>query len=198
MGIGIVLAGIGAALLVYGSQLFVESASTMAETLGVSKLIIGLTIVSMGTSAPELTTSIVASLRGETDLAIGNAVGASVINLLGVIGLSALFSGGGLEVPEAALQLDFPVAITVGIIVLAIAVFGRRAGRRDGILMIGFYAIYLGTLIAISQNDDLLSPASIIALAVVLPVTIAIAVFAIVRSILRPGIRRLDVPFVDR
>ena len=198
MGIGLVLSLIGAGLLVFGSRLFVDSASSMAEAFGVSELIIGLTIVSMGTSAPELTTSIVASLRGETDLAIGNAVGASVINLLGVIGGSALVSGGGLKVPEDALRLDFPVALTVGIIVLAIAVFGRRAGRRDGIFMIAFYAVYLSALIAISINSDVLTPASIVALAVVLPLSCAAAIFAIARSILRPGPQRLEVPFVDR
>jgi cation:H+ antiporter len=198
MGIGLVLSLIGAGLLVLGSRLFVDSASNMAEALGVSELIIGLTIVSIGTSAPELTTSIVASLRGETDLAIGNAVGASVINLLGVIGMSAVVSGGGLVVPDDSIKLDFPVALTVGIVVLTIAILGRRAGRRDGIFMIAFYCVYLAALIAITQDRDVLNPASFIALAIVLPVSVIAVIFAIAKSIFRPGPQRLEVPYVDR
>ncbi len=197
MGIGITLAGIGAGLLVLGSRLFVDSASDIASALGVSELIIGLTIVSAGTSAPELTTAVVAALRGETDLAIGNAVGASIINVLGVIGASALVSGGGLQVPVDAIRLDFPVAITVGIVVLAIALIGQRAGRPDGLFMLGFYAVYLLTLIGISINDELLTPASIIALGVVLPVSAIVAVFLVYRTF-RGRPTRLDIPFVDR
>ncbi|MDA0232272.1 MAG: calcium/sodium antiporter [Chloroflexi bacterium] len=198
MGIGVVFSGAGAALLILGSRLFVNSASDIASALGVSELIIGLTIVAAGTSAPELTTAIVAALRGETDLAIGNAVGASVINVLGVIGASALVSGGGLIVPSEALRLDFPVAVTVGIVVLSIVIIGKRAGRRDGLLMLGFYAIYLSTLIAISINADLLTPASIVALGVVLPVSVITAGYLIFRSVRSKAPARLEVPFVDR
>ncbi len=198
MGAGLGLAGLGAALLILGSRLFVDSASDIASTLGVSELIIGLTIVSAGTSAPELTTAIVAALRGQTDLAIGNAVGASIINVLGVIGGAALVSGGGLEVPTDAIKFDFPIAVTVGIVVLTIAIIGKRAARRDGIFMIGFYAVYLSALIAISINSDLLNPFSIVALAVVLPVSSLAAVYVVYRAIRRPGPARLEVPFVDR
>lgn len=198
MGTGLGFTVVGATLLIIGSRLFVDSASEIASTLGVSELIIGLTIVSAGTSAPELTTAIVAALRGETDLAIGNAVGASIINILGVIGGAALVSGGGLQVPIEAIRLDFPVAITVGIIVLAIAMIGKRAGRRDGIFMIGFYAIYLSALIAISINSDLLDPFSIIVLGVVLPGSILVAGFVIYRAFRKAGPARLEVPFLDR
>ncbi len=198
MGIGLGLSIIGAGFLIFGSRLFVDSASTIAEALGVSELIIGLTIVSAGTSAPELTTSVIAALRGETDLAIGNAVGASVINVLGVIGASALVSGGGLSVPGDAIRLDFPVAVTVGLIVLSIAMIGQRAGRKDGLVMLGFYGIYLGALIAVSLDDDLLTPASIIALGVVLPVSVITAVFMVIRTYRNRDSAKLDIPFVDR
>ncbi len=198
MGTGLGLSVAGAALLILGSRLFVDSASDIASALGVSELIIGLTIVSAGTSAPELTTAVVAALRGETDLAIGNAVGASVINVLGVIGGSALVSSGGLVVPVEAIRLDFPVAITVGIVVLAIAMIGKRAGRRDGIFMVGFYAAYLSALIAISINSDLLTPISIIVLGGVLPASILTAGYVIIRSLRKPGPERLEAPFLDR
>ena len=198
MGIGLALSGVGAALLILGSRLFVESASDIASALGVSELIIGLTIVSAGTSAPELTTAIVAALRGETDLAIGNAVGASVINILGVIGGAALVSGGGLEVPSDALRLDFPVALTVGMVVLSIVIIGNHAGRRDGLFMLGFYTVYLSVLIAISINGDILTPASIVALFVVLPVSAITVGFLIFRRARRTTHAPLNLPFVDR
>lgn len=198
MGAGLGLSAVGAAMLILGSRLFVDSASEIATTLGVSELIIGLTIVSAGTSAPELTTAVVAALKGQTDLAIGNAVGASVINVLGVIGGSALVSSGGLEVPIDAIKFDFPIAITVGLVVLTIAMIGRRAGRRDGLFMLGFYAVYLSALIAISIDGDLLNPFSIVALGVVLPASILTAAYMIFRTFRKTGPARLEVPFVDR
>ncbi len=198
MGIGLAMSTVGSALLVLGSRLFVDSASDIASALGVSELIIGLTIVSASTSAPELMTAVVAALRGETDLAIGNAVGASIINVLGVIGAAALVSGGGLDVPGDAVRFHFPVAISVGLFVLAIAVFGNRAGRSDGIFMLAFYGVYLSALIAISLNDDLLSSFSIVAFAVVLPLALIAAVTAIYIQWRRGGPRQLEVPFVDR
>jgi cation:H+ antiporter len=198
MGGGLVLAGVGATLLILGSRLFVDSASGIASALGVSELIIGLTIVSMGTSAPELTTSIVAALRKQPELAIGNAVGASVINMLGVIGGSALIAGGGLSVPEDSIRLDFPIALSVGLVVLSIAILGGKAGRRDGIFMLGFYALYLTALIAISFSASLLTPASIVALGFVLPASVIAAAFLVIRSRRSKTGPALDIPFVDR
>ena len=197
MGGGLVLAGVGATLLILGSRLFVDSASGIASALGVSELIIGLTIVSMGTSAPELTTSIVAALRKQPELAIGNAVGASVINMLGVIGGSALIAGGGLSVPEDSIRLDFPIALSVGLVVLSIAILGGKAGRRDGIFMLGFYALYLTALIAISFSASLLTPASIVALGFVLPASVIAAAFLVIRSRRSKTGPALDIPFVD-
>jgi cation:H+ antiporter len=198
MGIGIILAGIGAGLLVLGSRLFVDSASEIASALGVSELVIGLTIVSAGTSAPELTTSIVSALRGETDLAIGNAVGASIINILGVIGASSLVSGGGLQVPDDALRLDFAIAIAAGLMVLAIVIVGNPAGRRAGLVMLGFYAVYIAALIAISLDEDLIGPASIVAFGVVLPASVITAGYLSWTSWRSGATRQLDIPFVDR
>jgi cation:H+ antiporter len=199
MGAGVVLSSAGAGLLVFGSRLFVDSASAIASALGVSELIIGLTIVAAGTSAPELATSLVAAFRKETDLAIGNAVGASIINMLGIIGLSSLVAkGSGLEVPRDALRLDFPVALSVAMFILTVALLGRQATRRDGMFMLGFYGAYLVALILISLNGDLLSPISLTVRVLVLPLIALAAVFALWRSIQRPGAQRLEPPFVDR
>ena len=95
-------------------------------------------------------------------------------------------------------RLDFPVAISVGIVVLAIAMIGNRAGRKDGLFMVGFYLLYLSVLIAISISDDVLTPASIIVLGVILPVSVLTVAYLVFRTIRRPGPPRLDVPFVDR
>lgn len=198
MGTGLGLSLGGAAFLVFGSDLFVDSASEIASALGVSELVIGLTIVSAGTSAPELTTSIVGALKGDTDLAIGNAVGASIINFLGVVGAAALVSGNGLEVPDNAIRLDFPIAISVGLLVISLAILGNCASRRDGLIMLGFYAVYLSVLIAISVSDDVLTPVSIVALAVVLPVTAIMAIVLVYRHFGESKTAPLEIPFVDR
>ncbi|MDA0676688.1 MAG: sodium:calcium antiporter [Chloroflexi bacterium] len=198
MGGGLVFAGAGAALLILGSRLFVESASGIASALGVSELIIGLTIVSMGTSAPELTTALVAALRKQPKLAIGNAVGASVINMLGVIGGSALVSGGGLSVPEDSIRLDFPMALSVGLVVLSIAILGGKAGRRDGIFMLCFYSVYLIALISITISASMLTPASFVAIGFVLPASFIVAAFLVIRSRRSKTGPALDIPFVDR
>lgn len=81
--------------LVFGSRLFVQGAVEMAQRLGVSDLVVGLTIVAAGTSLPEVATSIVATIRGERDIAVGNVVGSNAFNILGVLGLSALIGQGG-------------------------------------------------------------------------------------------------------
>ena len=81
---------------------------------------------------------------------------------------------------------------------LAIAMIGNRAGRKDGLFMLGFYAVYLSALIAISINGDLITPASIFVLGIVLPVSVLTAAFLVFRTIRRPGPPRLEVPFVDR
>ena len=110
---------------------------------------------------------------------------------------AAIVSDGGLKVPENAIRLDFPVALSVGLFVLAIAVFGSRAGRRDGIFMLSFYALYLAVLISISFYDDLLGIFSIIAIGLVLPAALLTSALAIYLE-RRRGPARLEVPFVDR
>ena len=110
-----ILVAVGIGLLVLGSRFLIQSSIAIAEHFGLSRLIIGLTIVATGTSLPELATSVVASLRGKRDIAVGNVIGSNIFNILVVLGASSAFSPQGLAVSEAALRLDIPVMIAVAV-----------------------------------------------------------------------------------
>ncbi|MCS6827959.1 MAG: calcium/sodium antiporter [Caldilinea sp.] len=142
------IAGGGLALLVFGARWFVDGAVAAAEAFGVSELVIGLTIVAAGTSLPEVATSIVAALRGERDIAVGNVVGSNIFNILAVLGLTALVApGAGVPVSSNALWLDMPFMIVVAIACLPIFFTGYLIARWEGLLFLGYYIIYTAFLI---------------------------------------------------
>ncbi len=145
----------GLALLVTGSQWLVNSASIIARWLGISELMIGLTIVAAGTSLPELATSVMASLHGERDIAVGNVVGSNIFNILAVLGASAAISRNGVSVATQALQFDIPVMIAVAVACLPIFFTGHRISRWEGGLFLGYYAIY--TIYLVMQTGGSLS-----------------------------------------
>lgn len=138
---------LGLSLLVLGSKWLVDGAVAVAQRLGVSDLIIGLTIVAAGTSLPELATSVVASLRGERDIAVGNVVGSNLFNLLAVLGLAGMVSPGGIAVSHQALRVDMPVMIAVAAVCLPIFFSGSRISRREGTLLLAGYIAYTAWLI---------------------------------------------------
>jgi cation:H+ antiporter len=138
---------IGLVLLVVGSQALVGSASDIAEELGVSDLLIGLTVVAVGTSLPEVATSVIAAVRGQRDLAVGNAVGSNLFNLLGVLGITAAISPNPLPVAQSAIQVDIPIMIVVAIACLPIFANGHVLHRWEGIVFFGAYLAYLAWLI---------------------------------------------------
>jgi cation:H+ antiporter len=119
-----VIAGLG--VLVLGSQLLVGSATDIAEHFGVSELVIGLTVVAIGTSLPELATSMLAAFRGQRDIAVGNVVGSCLFNLLCVLGLTGLVSSSGVNVTDASLRLDLPVMIAATVVLVPIFWSGFR------------------------------------------------------------------------
>ncbi len=142
------MAGVGLALLVLGARWFVEAAVGAAEAMGVSELVIGLTIVAAGTSLPEVATSIVAALRGERDIAVGNVVGSNIFNILAVLGLTALVvPGSGVPVSTNALWLDMPFMIVVAVACLPIFFTGYLIARWEGLLFLGYYIVYTAFLI---------------------------------------------------
>jgi len=134
---------VGLALLVLGSNWLVDSATQIAKSLGVSELVIGLTIVAVGTSLPEVATSVIAALKGESDIAVGNAVGSNIFNLLGVLGIGALVAPDGMAVAARVLQFDLPVMVFVALVTLPIFYIDNRVSRIEGGLLLSYYIAYV-------------------------------------------------------
>lgn len=137
---------VGVAMLVAGADMLVAGGAELARKLGVGELVIGLTILAIGSSLPELVVCVLAAVRGKSDLAVGNAVGSNLFNLLAVLGAGALFSPGGLNVSGQALQFDFPLMILVSVFCIVICVTGRRVSRAEGFFLLLVYAGYLAFL----------------------------------------------------
>lgn len=137
----------GLAMLVYGSDLLVESAVAIATFLGLSELVIGLTIIAAGTSLPEVATSIIAAVRGERDIAVGNVVGSNLFNLMGVLGLTALVTPTSIPVASAAITLDLPFMLIVAVACLPIFCTGNLIARWEGLVFLAYYVAYTAYLV---------------------------------------------------
>jgi cation:H+ antiporter len=138
----------GLALLVLGAHWLVDAAVDIARAFGVSELVIGLTIVAAGTSLPEVATSVMASIKGERDIAVGNIVGSNLFNILSVLGLAALVAPDGVNVAPSALRFDIPIMIAVAFACLPIFFTGYAIARWEGLLFLGYYALYTTFLVA--------------------------------------------------
>jgi len=132
----------GLALLTLGSHLLVGAAVSVALDLGLSERVIGLTVIAVATSLPALMTSLVAALRGERDIAVGNIIGSNLFNLLGVLGITALISTGPLSISPNALDFDLPVMLGVAALCVPLFYSGYRITRLEGLLLLGLYAVY--------------------------------------------------------
>jgi len=169
----------GLALLVLGSRWLVGGAVAAAQWLGISEVVIGLTIVAAGTSLPEVATSILATLRGERDIAIGNVVGSNLYNLLAILGVASLVTPGGLEVAPSIRHFDGPVMIAVALACLPLFATGNRLARWEGAVFLGYYVAYCVYLVLDAVGHGALPAYSAIMLEFVLPLTgITIAVVA--------------------
>jgi cation:H+ antiporter len=142
----LVLAGLGG--LVAGGDWFVDGAVRLARGLGVSEGLIGLTIVAVGTSLPELATSAIASIRGQSDLAYGNVLGSNMFNLLGIFGCAAM--AGPLEVPRLMVYVDGPVMIGATALMLFFLARGSRLVRWEAAAMLACYAAYIAVRAVLS------------------------------------------------
>ena len=176
----------GLAMLIAGSRLFVDAAVVLATWLGVSDQVIGLTVVAAGTSLPGVVTSLVAALRGQRDIAVGNVVGSNVFNLLGVLGLASLIAPAGIAVTDAMLSLDLPVMIAVAIACLPICFTASAIDRWEGAVLLGYYAAYTTYLILAVTHHDALAGFSVLMLYFVLPIT-ALTLSVLIISELRQG-----------
>lgn len=133
---------LGLVLLVAGSQILLKGAVGIAELYGVSEAVIGLTLVAVGTSLPELSISVIAALRRHADVAIGNILGSNIFNLLGILGISALLQP--LPVHERILQFDQWVMLGTSILLLIFLYTGRRLSRLEGGILLLGYCVYVG------------------------------------------------------
>lgn len=142
--ISVLLIAVGIAMLVGGGVLFVDGAVELAKQFGISEVIIGLTIVAIGTSMPELVTSVMAALKGQSDIAIGNVVGSNIFNILGILGATAIIhpvSAAGFN------EIDFIAMLIFAFMVLPFAWTGLRIGRREGGVLLAAYLGYTSYLV---------------------------------------------------
>ncbi len=138
--IGMVICGLVA--LIVGSQWVLGGAIAVAQYFGLTELLIGLTIVAVGTSLPEICTSLLATYKGERDIALGNVVGSNIGNLLGVLAVGCIF-GGGLAVNPVALSFDIPVMVAITLFCLPVFVSDGEISRREGWILLSLWAMYV-------------------------------------------------------
>jgi cation:H+ antiporter len=177
----IALAGLG--MLVLGARWLVDGAVQMATAFGVSELVIGLTIVAAGTSLPEVATSVVAGLRGERDIAVGNVVGSNLFNLLAVLGGAGLVAPDGIAVAPQALAFDIPVMIAVAVACFPVFFVGYAITRWKGALFLGFYVAYTVYLLMAATQNVALAAYGQAMLFFVLPLTALTLVFLTLREL---------------
>lgn len=167
----------GLAMLVIGSNWMVDGAVSLARLFGVDDVLIGLTIIAAGTSLPEIMTAVMATRRGERDIAVGNVVGSSIYNLLAVLGVTAIVAPDGVPVPPYVLRLGLPVMI--GVIALCIPMFylGMNVSRKEGVMLFGFYIGITGFFILRGINHPAADVVGIVVAA--LGVTVLAAFFVL-------------------
>jgi cation:H+ antiporter len=178
--LGLIAAGLLA--LVVGSDYLVQASVNFAKALGVSDLIIGLTIVAAGTSMPEVATSITAAIKGERDIAVGNVVGSNTFNILGCLGISGLVSGDlGLAMAPSLLAFDIWVMLATALACLPVFLSGREIARWEGGVFLGYYAAYVAYLILAAQQHDALQAYSGVMMGFVVPLTVVTLVVVMIR-----------------
>jgi cation:H+ antiporter len=174
------LAG-GLVLLVVGSQVLVKGATAAAIGLGVTETVIGLTIVSAGTSMPELVTSLVAAYRGKADLAIGNVVGSNLLNQLLILGFCGVFSGEGLLVDPVVISRDLPVMVLTTLALLPILWTRGVVTRLEGGILVGLYGLYLAEQVLSETLTTAQDEFRFVVLVVVVPLVLVFLVWQMLR-----------------
>lgn len=164
----------GLILLAIGGRWIVEGATAFARMFGVSELVIGLTIVAVGTSLPEVAVSVMASLRGERDIVVGNVIGSNIFNILSVLGITAMVAPAGIPVSLDAIGFDIPVMIIAALIVVPVLYTGREIARWEGGLLLLLYMMYVGSLLLEGFNSTFLDTYIMMAGGFVALVTVAL------------------------
>ena len=150
--ISIIQLTIGFLLLINGADLFVESASKIAKRFGISEFIIGLTIVAMGTSAPETAVSLASALKGNANISIGNVVGSNLFNTLMILGIASCIAS--LPITVKSLKSDFIVMILASVLLLVVGINGNIISRLDGIILLTIFIIYMIYLIKTGKDES--------------------------------------------
>jgi cation:H+ antiporter len=170
-GAAMVLAGL--AILVAGGRVLVAAAISIAEFAGLDETVIALTVVAAGTSLPEMATSVVATLRGERDIAVGNVIGSGIFNLFAILGVATLFAGReGLPVEPGVESFDLPVMTAVAFACLPLMARAHRLARWEGALFLAYYAAYTAYLLLAAQQHAALPRFSAVMLEFVVPLTV--------------------------
>ena len=185
IGLQILIIVVGLIILSFGAQWVVKGSVSIGRLLGMSELLIGLTIVAAGTSLPEVATSVLASIRGERDIAVGNVIGSNIFNLTCVLGLSAAIVPSGVEVSDAALRLDIPVMIAVALACLPIFFTGHLIARWEGGLFLGYYVAYTTYLVLAAIIPAVSRTFGFVILMFVVPLTVITLAIVVVRTVYR-------------
>ncbi len=143
-------------------------------------------MVAAGTSLPEVAASVIAGLRGERDIAVGNVIGSNIFNILGVLGAAALVARGGVAVATPALRFDIPVMLAVAVACLPILVTGMVVSRSEGVLLLGYYVAYTVYLLLDASGHDALAPYSTVMAVFVIPLTTVGLGGSLLRHMRRP------------
>ena len=170
------------ALLGLAGHLLLGAAVTVATELGLSERIIGLTIIAVSTSLPELATSLIAAFRGQREIAVGNVIGSNVLNLLGVLGLTALVAPAPLSVSPNALAFDLPVMLGVAALCLPVFYTGYRITRGEGLLFLGLYTAYGLHVVSFTTGMPLAGKLEHLMLYFVLPALLLFLLFSTLRA----------------
>ena len=147
---GILVAGF--VLLIKGADFFVKGASTIARILGVPQIVIGLTVVAMGTSAPEAAVSISAAISGNADITIGNVVGSNIMNVFVILGLTALIAP--IAVDRGTIKIDMPFLLGSSILLMVMGLIHRDVNRLEGLLLLSVFTVYMIYLFRRSMKDS--------------------------------------------
>lgn len=146
-----VLLVIGFAMLVKGADWFVDGAAGIADKFGIPQMVIGLTIVAMGTSAPEAAVSITAALKGNAAITIGNVVGSNILNILIILGLTALITS--VKMAKSTLKIEIPIMLVITVLLMVQGYTGNEVSRVEGIIMWVVFIAYLVYLFIVAKNN---------------------------------------------
>lgn len=150
--LNIALLIVGFILLIKGADVFVEGASKVAAMLNIPQIVIGLTIVAFGTSAPEAAVSIVSSFKGTAGIAIGNIIGSNIANVLLILGLSGMI--GALAVKKNTYLIETPFVIVITVVLLVLGYLGGNISRLDGCILWAFFLLFLFYLYRLTKKGD--------------------------------------------